>query len=178
MTAAPPPARRATALRARIALYAAAATILFVLERALPNPVPWLRLGLANAVTLVALVEHGAGAAAAVVAVRLVLGGFFAGSLFGPQAVLAASGAVASFAAMSLAARARLWSPLGLSLVGAAAHAVAQLWAASRVLGGGPGLWSLLPLFLGVAIATGTLTGSVADLVLRRLDTTRRRHGP
>jgi heptaprenyl diphosphate synthase len=177
MSAAVPPDARAARLRTRIALYAAAATVLFILERALPNPVPWLRLGLANAVTLVALVEHGPAPAAAVVAIRLVLGGFFTGGLFGPQFVLAASGAVASFAVMAVAARARLWSPLGLSLWGAVAHAVAQLAAASRVLAGGSGIWALLPLFLALAIATGTVTGFAADLVLRRLDAARTRSG-
>jgi heptaprenyl diphosphate synthase len=177
MTATVTPMRRATTLRTRIALYAACATVLFVLERALPNPVPWLRLGLANAVTLVVLLEHGMAPAAAVVGVRLVLGGFFAASLFGPQFVLAASGATASWLVMSIAARARLWSPLGLSLLGASAHALAQLAAASWVFGGGLGLWTLLPLFLTLAIVTGTVTGFAADLLLRRLDVASARRG-
>ena len=47
-----------TALRTRIALWAAAGALLFILERLIPNPVPWVRLGLANIVTLLALVEH------------------------------------------------------------------------------------------------------------------------
>ena len=178
MTPAPASNARATQQRARIALYAAAATVLFILERALPNPVPWLRLGLANAVTLVVLLEHGTKAAAAVVAIRLALGGFFTGGLFGPQFVLAASGAVASFAVMALAIRARLWSPLGLSLWGAVAHALAQLAAASHVLAAGSGIWALTPLFLALSLATGTVTGFTADLVLRRLDLARVRSGP
>src|SRR5262245_18913169 len=109
-------ARRArTALRTRVALYAAAATVLFVVERWLPNPVPWVRLGLANVVTLVVLLEHGFTAAGCVVLLRLVLGSFFAASLFGPQFVLSASGATASWLAMGGAARfGRRWlSPLG-----------------------------------------------------------------
>jgi len=61
-----------TALRARLALYAAAAALLFVLERALPNPVPWVRLGLPNVVTLIVLLEHGARAASLVLVMRRV----------------------------------------------------------------------------------------------------------
>src|SRR5262249_37832983 len=95
--------RRGADVRARIALYAAAATVLFVLERLLPNPLPWVRLGLANAVTLLALCELGARPAAAVVALRVGLGSLFAGTLFGPQFALSASGAVASWAAMAAA---------------------------------------------------------------------------
>src|SRR2546425_4541505 len=36
--------RRRLALRARLALYAAAAALLFVLERLVPSPLPWVRL--------------------------------------------------------------------------------------------------------------------------------------
>lgn len=171
LTLAPDARRRALGLRARIALYAAAATVMFVLERLLPNPLPWVRLGLANVVTLVALLDLGARPAAAVVVLRLLLGSFFAGTVFGPQFVLSACGAAASWGAMALGAAvgARIWSPLGLSLLGAVAHAVAQLAAASRLLGGGDGLWALLPLFLVLAIATGVVTGLGADLLVRRL---------
>lgn len=172
--------RRALDVRARVALYAAAATVVFVLERLLPNPLPWVRLGLANAVTLVALLDLGAGPAAAVVVLRLLLGSFFAGTVFAPQFVLSASGAAASWGAMSLGAAvgARIWSPLGLSLLGSVAHAVTQLAAASRLLGGGDGLWQLLPLFLILAIATGVVTGLAADMLLRRLGAARAPAGP
>jgi heptaprenyl diphosphate synthase len=172
--------RRSTSLRTRIALYAAAATVLFVVERALPNPVPWVRLGLANVVTLVALLEHGAAPAAAVVALRLLLGGFFTGGLFGPQFALAVCGATASWFVMTAGARlgARYWSPLGLSLLGASAHAVAQIAAAGWLVAGGASLWALLPLFLGLSIATGLVTGLAADALLRRLDVARALPGP
>jgi len=182
-SAAPAPAdelRRSTALRTRIALYAAAATVLFVAERALPNPVPWVRLGLANVVTLVALLEHGAAPAAAVVALRLLLGGFLTGGLFGPQFALAVCGATASWFIMAAGAwlGGRYWSPLGLSLLGASAHAVAQLAVAGPLVAGGASLWALLPLFLGLSTATGLVTGVAADALLRRLDVARAVPGP
>jgi heptaprenyl diphosphate synthase len=171
----PEPRIRGTALRARIALYATAAALLFVLERLIPNPVPWVRLGLANIVTLVVLIEHGASAALAVVVLRLLLAGFFAGTLFGPQFLLSAGGALASWLVMSAGARwgSRLWSAIGLSLLGAAAHALAQLAIANALFAAAGGLWTLLPLFIALAIATGLLTGVVAEAVLRRLELAR-----
>ena len=159
-----------TRLRARLALYAAAATLLFLLERALPNPVPWVRLGLANGVTLLVLLRHGPGAAAAVLALRLGLGGFFAGTLLGPQFLLAASGGIASWAAMVLAARWRALSALGVSVTGASAHAATQLAVVDVVFAAGHGMWDLLSLFLGLALATGTLTGLLVDVLSSRLD--------
>jgi heptaprenyl diphosphate synthase len=164
------------ALRARLALYATAATLLFVLERLLPNPVPWVRLGLANIVTLVVLLEHGALPALAVVGLRLVLGAFFAGTLFGPQFLLSGCGAVASWAVMGAAARwgARLWSPIGVSLLGSTAHAVTQLAVANALFATAGALWVLLPFFLGLAIVTGSVTGVLASAVVARLVLARR----
>jgi heptaprenyl diphosphate synthase len=162
-------------LRARLALYASAAALLFLLERALPNPVPWVRLGLPNVVTLLVLLEHGPRAAAVVLAVRLLLGGLFAGTLFGPQGWLSAAGGSASLIAMAIGARlgARFLSPFGLSLLGSAAHAGAQLGVLS-LWSGGPGMLSFLPLFGGLALATGALTGFLADALLARLALARR----
>ncbi len=62
----PEASRERLALRARVALYAAAAALLFILERLVPTPLPWVRLGLANIVTLLVLLQHGGRAAAAV----------------------------------------------------------------------------------------------------------------
>ena len=158
-------------LRSRLALYAAAATLLWLLERTLPNPVPWIRLGLANGVTLLVLLEHGAVAAGIVLVLRLLLAAFFAGTLLGPQSILALGGGVASWAAMTLAQRwgGRLLSPLGLSVLGASAHAAAQLALVGTVLGAGSGAWDLLPLFAVVALASGSCTGVVVDALQARL---------
>lgn len=164
----------ALVLRAEIALWSAAAILLFLLERLVPNPLPWVRLGLANAVTLVVLVRRGPIAATAVLALRLLLGGFFAGTLFGPQFLVATAGGVASLGVMAVAAAAsgRFLSPLGLSVLGAAAHAVAQLAVAGVWLAGRDVL-ALLPVFLAVALGTGSAIGLAALVLVRRLDLAR-----
>ena len=161
-----------TRLYVRVALYAAAATLLFLLERLLPNPFPWVRLGLANVVTLFVLLVHGTRAAAAVLVLRLLLGGFFSGTLFGPQFLLACSGGVASLLVMASAWRTgrRALSALGISILGATVHAAAQVAVVGVVFGAGAGIAALLPLFLGLALVTGTVVGIVTDLALARLE--------
>ena len=169
------PAGQATRQRARIALFAAAALLLFLLERLLPNPLPWVRLGLANAVTLVVLWEYGAVSATVVVVLRLLLGGLFAASLLGPQFWLAVSGALGSLCVMIVATRLgrSLWSPLGVSVLGSVAHGAAQLLAVAWLFGAGRGVLSFLPLFLGVSLVTGVITGSIADALLARMEIAR-----
>ncbi len=164
---------RGIRLYVRVALYAAAATLLFLVERLLPNPFPWVRLGLANVVTLFVLLVHGVRAASVVLALRLLLGGFFAGTLFGPQFLLAASGGVASLLVMSLAlqcSRGAL-SALGISALGASVHAAAQVVVVAMLFGAGAGMLAVLPLFLGLALVTGSIIGVVADVVVARLET-------
>lgn len=157
--------------RVQLALYAAAATILFVLERLIPNPLPWLRLGLANTVTVVVLLRHGAKAALAVLALRTGLAAFFAGTFIGPQFILAAAGGAASLGVMVLASRlgGRIWSALGISILGAVAHALAQLAVVGVVFGVGAGVRSLLPVFLAISLCTGSVIGLLADALLARV---------
>lgn len=164
-----------TRKRVRIALFAAAAVLLFLLERLLPNPLPWVRLGLANAVTLVVLWEYGVVSAVSVVALRLILGGLFSASLFGPQFYLAVSGATASLCVMVVATRLgrRFWSPLGVSVLGSVAHGAAQLLTVALLFGVGRGVLVFLPLFLGVSLVTGIVTGGIADGLLARLELAR-----
>jgi len=168
-------ARQATHLRARLALFAAAAVLLFLLERLLPNPLPWVRLGLANVVTLIVLWEYGVGAALVVVVLRLLLGGFFAASLLAPQFWLAVSGSGASALIMIAALRVGrgFWSPLGVSVLGSVAHALAQLAAVALFFGGGRGVLAFVPLFVGVSLVTGVLTGWIADVLLARMELAR-----
>jgi heptaprenyl diphosphate synthase len=170
---------QATRRRAHIALFAAVAVLLFVVERLLPNPVPWVRLGLANVVTLIVLWEYGAGAAAAVLVLRLILGGFFAASLLGPQFWLAASGGAASFLVMTGALRfgQRWWSPLGVSVLGSVAHACAQMLVVAVIFDAGFGVVAFLPVFLFVSLLTGVITGMLADTLLARLDLVRHPQG-
>lgn len=164
-----------TRKRVHIALFAAAAVLLFLLERLLPNPLPWVRLGLANAVTLVVLWEYGVASATVVVLLRLLLGGLFSASLLGPQFWLAVSGATASLCVMVVATRLgrSLWSPLGISVLGSVAHGAAQLLAVALLFGAGRGVLSFLPLFLGVSLVTGIITGGIADTLLARLELAR-----
>lgn len=161
-----------TRLYVRVALYAAAATLLFLVERLLPNPFPWVRLGLANVVTLFVLLAHGARAAGAVFVLRLLLGGFFAGTLFGPQFLLAASGGLASFLVMSIACRlgSRTLSALGISALGSCAHAGTQVAVVAVAFAAGGGILSMLPLFLTLALFTGSLVGLLGNVLVARLE--------
>jgi heptaprenyl diphosphate synthase len=157
--------------RAHLAVYIAAATVVFVLERLIPTPLPWVRLGLANAVTLLVLFRMGTLAALWVQLSRLLLGGLFAGTLLGPQFLLALGGGLGSWLVMAWARHAggRWLSMLGISALGAVSHVFCQLLVVAFLFGAGDSVFTLVPLFLGIALITGTLIGVVSQVLFLRL---------
>lgn len=155
----------------RIALLVAVATTLQIAENLIPKPLPWLRLGLANGVTLLAIVRLGVGTSLAITVVRIVLGGLLLGTIGGPTFVLSAAGGCLAALVMGLAAKTmNQWlSMLGISLLGSVAHVVGQLAALGLLLGAGFGPMSFLPLFVLGAVPMGIVTGAVILAVHQRL---------
>ncbi|HZL04203.1 MAG TPA: Gx transporter family protein, partial [Coriobacteriia bacterium] len=82
------------------ALLIALASILGLLEAAIPSPIPGARLGLANVAVVVALVTLGPSRALAVSLGRVAIVALAAGTLGGPGFMLGVAGAIASWATM------------------------------------------------------------------------------
>ncbi len=148
---------------ARLGLLLALAAAVQVLEAVLPSPAPWFRLGLGNALVLVALHLWGLREGLWVALGKVLLGGLLTGRFLSPGFVLSLGGALTAAPTMALALRG---SPplgfVGVSVLGALAHAGAQLALASLLFLRTPAVWSLAPLFAVLAAGTGTLTGLVA----------------
>ena len=114
----------------RIALLSAYAIAIHSFENLLPTPIPWLRLGIANIITLATLVLYGFRAAMMVTLIRVTLSSIFIGTFLGPGFIMSFCGGVSSTAAMGITFSLfpRLFGPVGLSLIGALFHNVSQLF--------------------------------------------------
>lgn len=162
---------------ALIAGFAALAIVIQVLEAGFPSPIPGVKPGLANAVTLIVLLRHGWRMAAWVSVLRVVAGSLLLGSFLAPAFWLSAGGAVAALLALALGAawnrlapRAAL-SALGLSVMAALAHMAGQFAVAYTAFVPHPGLLRLLPVLMTAALAFGLATGWAATQILLRLNT-------
>lgn len=157
------------------AVLTALALALGILERYLPLslllPLPGIKLGLANIVTLFVLYELGLPYAAAILLLRIMLGSIYAGSI--TSLLYALSGGALSLGVMAIARRNPHLSIYGVSVLGAAAHNIGQILAASAVLAS-PAAMTYLPVLLAVSVGTGLLIGAVAAVMLHRLPTIRR----
>ena len=129
-------------------------------------PLPGIKLGLANIVTVFALYALGPAQAMAILVCRCFLGSLFAGNL--NAMLFSMLGGVAAMAVMILLSRLPGLSIYGVSIGGAAAHNCGQVAAAILSLGNTAPLY-YLPILLGVSLLTGTLTGFISSLLFRAL---------
>lgn len=153
------------------AILIALALCLSYMERFIPLqlvvPLPGVKLGLANIVTLMALYLLDGRTAVTVLLLRCLLHTPFSGSL--TALAFSVTGGLLALAVMELARRTGLFSVYGVSVLGAAAHNIGQIAAAS-LLFGSPYIISYLPFLLLVSVLTGLVTGSAASGTFRVLE--------
>lgn len=154
----------------RIAQLAAVAIGLTLAEAAIPSPLPGVKPGLANIVTLIVLARFGWRAAAWVAVLRVLAGSLLLGSFLTPGFFLSLAGALASLLALALTMRlpGRWFGPVTHSILAAFAHiagqvAVVYLWLIPHA-----GIAYLLPIFATAALLFGTVNGLVAAHYMTR----------
>lgn len=153
----------------RMALLTAIALTIFMVEAQLPGlaPVPGIKLGLSNIVTVYAVFALGPGRACAILAARVFLGAVFSGQM-STLLYSAAGGACAiavTVAVRRLLTKKQIWVA---GVLGAMAHSVGQMAVAIGVTGT-PGLAVYLPVMIAVGIFTGAFTGLCAQFLHERL---------
>lgn len=150
------------------AVLVALALALSYTERFIPLqlliPLPGIKLGLANIVTLVALFILGKRYALAVLLLRCGMGSLFGGGITG--FLFSTTGGLFAWGIMSVFLDGKHLSIYGISILGAAAHSIGQICAAMLLMGS----WyvmAYLPYLLLVGIFTGFATASAAAGILR-----------
>lgn len=158
-----------TATDRRIAWLTALALSLHVIEATLPSPVPGMKPGLANIITVATLMLYGLSAAAWVSLLRVIAGGLLLGTLFSPTFILSFGGALASTGMLALAvaiSRGRWFGPVGYSVLAALAHMAAQVGIAYVAFIPHPGLFYLLPALMTAALIFSIVNGIIARQML------------
>lgn len=153
-----------------VALLAALGIVLHIIEYNIPIPVslPGAKLGLANITSLLTIVMYGPMTGLLVSVVRAILGAFLTGSISSIPYGL--SGAVLSTLVMWVSIitfRERL-SLIGVSILGSAAHQIAQLLVASIILYNF-GIFAYMPVLLMLGTVTGYFNGMVVNMTVKKL---------
>ena len=151
-----------------LALLTAIALTIVMVEAQIPAivPIPGIKLGLANIVTVFTVFALGPKEAVLVLAARIFLGAVFAGN-FSTIFYSAAGGTLAIAVTIGLRkclTKKQLWVAGAL---GAVAHSIGQM-AMAVLLTSTPGLLAYLPVMIAVSIVTGTFTGLCAQFLVNR----------
>ena len=153
-----------------LGLLTGVALILFIVEAQIPAlvPIPGVKLGLANIVTVFTVFLLGSKTGGAVLSCRIFLGAVFAGN-FSTIFYSAAGGILAIAVTIGLkkvVTKNQLWVA---GILGAIAHYIGQMVAA-LLLTGVPAVLLYLPFMVIISIFTGTFTGLTAQVLLNRGD--------
>lgn len=155
---------------ARCAVLTALALALSMAERFLPLtalvPLPGLRLGLANLVTVFALCRISKREALLILIARCLLGAIGGGML--TALAFSLTGGLLALGVMALLLHCPGLSLIGVCVAGAAAHNTGQILAAVVVLGSGAPV-VYLPALLLASLLTGVVTGWASMLLVHRV---------
>ena len=117
----------------RLSMLVACASVLQVAESLFPHPLPGVRLGLANIITVIAMVYIGPGSAIQLVVLRTLISSMVLGTFLTPTFVLSFSGGVTSALVMVLLYQLSRgggpfrFSLVGISVGGAVSHILTQV---------------------------------------------------
>ena len=152
------------------ALLISMALVLSYMERFFPLqmliPLPGIKLGLANIVTVMALYFFGEKYAFAILILRCVLGSVFGGGISGLAFSL--TGGLLAMTTMSVIRRLGLFSVYGVSVLGAASHNIGQILVAMFLMNS-VYVAGYLPYLLAVSVFTGMATGAACAGVFKAL---------
>ncbi|MGL6064801.1 MAG: Gx transporter family protein [Fusobacteriaceae bacterium] len=138
-------------------------------ESIIPKPFPWMKLGLANIATIIALEKFGSKMALEVVLLRIFIQGLMLGTLFTPSFVISLSAGIVSTLSMIYMYRFRKYlSLISISVVSGFSHNLLQLIVVYYLMFRNVDLSSraimlFVWIFLGLGVLSGALTGVIVE---------------
>jgi heptaprenyl diphosphate synthase len=144
-----------------IAFLATMAIFLAIAEHMIPKPLPWMRIGLANAITLYAFTILRKREVFLIVLSRVVATSLLIGSFMSLGFLLSIAGAVSSFIMMSMLFSycRKVFSLVGISILGAVTSNLVQLLLVNAVFVRSSISYYFIPMVLLLALVGGILSG-------------------
>ena len=147
----------------KIAQLTALAIGLHLIEAIIPSPLPGVKPGIANIVTLYVLYQYGFKTAAWVSLLRVFASSLLLGQFLSPTFMLSLSGALFSLSSLYIAQYLpkKYFSAISLSIIAAFAHIAGQLLVVRFWLIPHTGIAYLIPIFGLAALIFGVINGLI-----------------
>lgn len=149
----------------QIAKLTALAISLHVLEAVIPSPLPGVKPGIANIITLFVLERYGYKTAAWVSLLRVFASSLLLGNFLSPTFLLSLTGCLCSLATLFFAQHLprKYFSVISISILSALAHTTGQLCIVRLWLIPNDGVMVLVPIFSTFALIFGLANGLIAN---------------
>ena len=156
-----------------LVLFVLLAVYLSVAESFIPKPFPWIKIGLSNIVTIVALKKFGASMAKKVVILRILIQSIALGTLFSVGFIISICAGIVGVMVLTNLYKLHLFSTVAISSISAFCHNLTQMIVVYFLLFRNIPLWSksiflFSIIFLGLGIISGVITGIIAEKIYIR----------
>lgn len=153
---------------ATFSILVALAFILSYIEVTIPNPVPipGVKLGLANLVVITAFYTLGNREALIISVIRIILVGFTFGNM--SMMIYSIAGGLLSWSIMFVCKKFKIFSIVGVSVIGGIAHNIGQI-AVAIIMVENMNIIYMLPFLLISGVAAGAIIGILGGIMVKRL---------
>ncbi|GAK61184.1 heptaprenyl diphosphate synthase component I [Candidatus Vecturithrix granuli] len=154
-----------------LSLLVALAVVLRGLEGLIPSPLPWVRIGLANIMTLLAILLFGLKAGMLLTILRILIASLLLGTFLSPTFLISLIAGICStlvMGAVYLMFRS-VFSPIGISVLGGFIHNLAQLLTVYILVVKHLEIFYLFPILSVIGIISGFFNGWVVAFLYERL---------
>jgi len=147
------------------------AIILSIIENLIPRPLPWMRIGLSNAITLFAFTLLRPGEVFLLIISRILATSLLLGTFMSVTFFLSITGAFSSFLVMYAGFRwfKNIFSIVGISILGALSSNLSQLLVVNVIFINSRLSYYLVPFILLFALGGGVVTGLFAHFLCNNL---------
>lgn len=154
-----------------LSLFIALGLIVFMFESYIPRPLPWLKPGLANIASLLALYLFGFQSAMIVIILRVILGSLLLGSFLNPAFLLSMAGGISATLVMAFMLKycSRFFSIVGISISGAVVHNIVQLILVMLFVVNQYTILYLMPVMILSSLFSGTVVAVISHFLIERL---------
>ncbi len=160
---------KTTLLDHQIAQLSAIAIGLSLIESVLPSPMPGVKPGIANIITLYAMYRFNFRTAIWVSILRVFATSLLLGQFLSPTFMLSLAGSLLSLLTLyfSIKLPSRFFSPIGLSVLSSFAHITGQLLLVRLWLIPHASIYYLIPIYSAAALAFGLINGWITYRLLK-----------
>lgn len=153
----------------RLSMLISLSVVISIIESYIPifnNIVPGLRLGLSNIIIIFVLYKYGFKDGLYVSIIRVILVGLLRTGLFSVSFFFSLFGAIFSIISMYFVKKIKMFSVIGVSVIGSVMHSIGQIIIAIFILNN-ENIIYYLPYLLVFSVPTGIITGIISKKLIK-----------